>query len=278
MGEGRTIVNGLADFGLSSQWKYQLVFASHLAQRPTMQQPNRDPNMEAILLAKPDVVLTMHRASVDLLEQNSIPTIFLAWREPEDVKACIALLGGIFHKPVVAERYRRYFDDTLARVTAKVGGLPISSMPTVLYFHPETLAQPRLIAEWWIPAAGGISVTNDGRSAESRTFSLEQVILWDPDVLMVTTPKDVITVYTDPTFRQLKAAKHERVYVAPVGVHTWAHRTAEQPVAVLWTAKTLYPALFVDLDLAAEVKSFYRDFFGHDLTDAQIAEILSGTL
>jgi iron complex transport system substrate-binding protein len=131
MGEGRTIVNGLADFGFSSQWKYQLVFASHLAQRPTMQQPNRDPNMEAILLAKPDVVLTMHRASVDLLEQNSIPTIFLAWREPEDVKACIALLGGIFHKPVVAERYRRYFDDTLARVTAKVGGLPISSRPTV---------------------------------------------------------------------------------------------------------------------------------------------------
>jgi iron complex transport system substrate-binding protein len=82
-----------------------------------------------------------------------------------------------------------------------VGGLPISSRPTALYFHPETLTQPRLIAEWWIPAAGSISVTNDGRSAESRTFSLEQVILWDPDVLMVTTPKDVVTVYTDPTFR-----------------------------------------------------------------------------
>jgi iron complex transport system substrate-binding protein len=49
-------------------------------------------------------------------------------------------------------------------------------------------------------------------------------------------------------------------------------------LTVLWTAKTLYPALFVDLDLAAEVKAFYRDFFGHDLTDAQIAVILSGTL
>jgi iron complex transport system substrate-binding protein len=151
--------------------------APHLAQLPTMQQPNRDPNMEAILLAKPDVVLTIHRTSVDLLEQNSISTIFLAWREPEDVKACIALLGDIFRKPAVTERYRRYFDDTLARVTTKVGGLPISSRPTALYFHPETLTQPRLIAEWWIPAAGSISVTNDGRSAESRTFSLEQVIL-----------------------------------------------------------------------------------------------------
>ena len=101
----------------------------------------------------------------------------------------MTLLGDVFDKPAVAERYRRYFDDTLARVTAKVRRLPTSSRPTVLYFHPETLTQPRLIAEWWIPAAGGISVTNDGRTAESRTFSLEQVILWDPDVLIVTTPR-----------------------------------------------------------------------------------------
>jgi hypothetical protein len=57
-----------------------------------------------------------------------------------------------------------------------------------------------------------LSVTHDGRTAESHTFTLEQVIPWNPDVLMVTTLKDVTAVYTDPTFRQLKAAKHERVY------------------------------------------------------------------
>ena len=55
---------------------------------------------------------------------------------------------------------------------------------------PSTLTQPRLIAEWWIPAAGGISVTNDGRTAESKTFSLEQLIAWDPDILIVTEPKE----------------------------------------------------------------------------------------
>jgi iron complex transport system substrate-binding protein len=278
MGEGRTLINGLADFGHHPHWKYQTVFAPHMTHLPTMQQPNREPHVEAIMLSKPDVVLTMHRASADILEHNGVPTIFLAWREPEDVKACITLLGEVFHKPAVAERYRRYFDDTLARVAAKVSALPASARPTVLYFHPDTLTQPRLIAEWWIPASGGISVTNDGRIAESRTFSLEQLLLWDPDVLIVTTPKDVTTVYTDPTFRHLKAARRERVYVAPVGAHTWAHRTAEQPLTILWAAKTLYPEQFADLDLAAEAKAFYRDFFGHELTDAEVAEILSGTL
>lgn len=278
MGEGRTIVNGLADFAGSPHWKYQTVFAPHLARLPPMQQPNREPNLEAILLARPDVVLTMHRASVDLLRPTGIPTILLAWREPEDVKACMTLLGEVFRKPDVAARYRRYFDDTLARVGAELKAVPPTARPSVLYFHPASLTQPRLIAEWWIPAAGGVSVTGDGRAAESRSFSLEQVVVWDPDILIVTGPRDVTTVRTDPVFRQLKAVRQGRVYVAPVGAHTWANRTAEQPLTVLWAAKTFHPGRFASVDLAAEVKAFYREFFGHELTDAQVAEMLGGTL
>jgi hypothetical protein len=149
IGEGRTLINGLADFGRDPHWKYQTVFAPHIAHLPTMQQPNREPNVEAIMLSRPDVVLTMHRASVDILEHQGIRTVFLAWREPEDVKGYITLLGEAFHKPTVADRYRRYFD---------------------------------------------------------------------------------------------KAVGRERVYVAPVGAHTWAHRTAEQPLTVLsgsrmWTSR-----------------------------------------
>ena len=275
LGEGRALLNGLADFA-QPHWKYQTVFAPHLKGQPTMQQPNREPNVEAILLARPDVVLTMHRASVDLLKPTGIPAIFLAWREPEDVKACMAILGEVFRKPDLAARYRRYFDDTLARVSGALRG--VTARPTVLYLHPETLTQPRLIAEWWIPAAGGVSLTNDGRTAESRSFSLEQVMVWDPDILIVTSPKDVALVRTDRTFKQLRAVRQGRVYVVPVGAHTWANRTAEQPLTVLWAARTFHPARFAALDLAAETRAFYREFFGHALGDAEVAEILSGTL
>ena len=162
-----------------------------------MQLPNREPNVEAILLARPDVVLTMHRESVGPLEARGVKVIFLAWREPEDVKACMTILGEVFDKPEVAARYRRYFDATLARVAEALRPVPAAQRPRVLYLQPGTLTQPRLIAEWWIPAAGGISVTDDGRTAESRSFSLEQVLLWDPDILIVTDPKDVTLVSTD---------------------------------------------------------------------------------
>ena len=70
MGEGAAIVNGLADFA-RPRWTFQTVFAPQLKQMPAMQLPTREPNVEAILLAKPDVVLTMHRESVDCLLYTS---------------------------------------------------------------------------------------------------------------------------------------------------------------------------------------------------------------
>ena len=277
MGEGRTIVNGLADFA-RAHWKYQTVFAPNIAGQPTMQQPNREPNVEAIMLARPDVVLTMHRESVEPLESRGLAVIFLAWQQPEDVKACMTVLGEVFGKPDRAVRYQRYFDETLARVSAALKPVAAAARPRVLYFQPSTLTQPRLIAEWWIPAAGGISVTDDGRAAESRTFSLEQLVAWDPDILIVTEPKDVALVNADRIFRQLKAVKSSKVHVVPVGAHTWSNRTAEQPLTVLWAAETFHPGRVAGMNLAAATKAFYRTFFDHDLGDAAVTEILSGTL
>ncbi len=277
MGEGARIVNGLADFA-RPHWKYQTVFAPQMAGQPTLQQPSREPNLEAVLLARPDVVLTMHRDSVDRLAALGIPVIYLAWREPEDVKACMTLLGQVFGKPEVAERYVKFFDASLARVRDGLRGLSTEQRPRVLYLQPDTLSQPRLIAEWWIPAAGGVSVTDDGRKTETRTFSFEQVLLWNPDVMFLSSPEALQQVRQDRAYAALKAARNGQLYVVPVGAHTWSNRTSEQPLTVLWAAKTLHPDRFVSLNMSDETRQFYREFFGANLSPAQVAEILSGTL
>jgi iron complex transport system substrate-binding protein len=277
LGEARTIVNGLADFALP-HWKYQNVFAPQLAGQPTMQLPNREPQLEAILQARPDVVLTLHREAVDRLAALDLRVIYLAWREPEDVKACMRLLGEVFGKPQVALAYQQWFDSTLARVSDGLRGVDATQRPRVLYLQPETLVQPRLIAEWWIPAAGGVSVSADGRRTESRSFSLEQLLLWDPDILILTTPQAVRHVRTERAFSGLKAVRSGRLHVVPVGAHTWSNRTAEQPLTVLWAARTFHPQRFAAIDLAAEARHFYTGFCRTTLSDAQLAEILSGEL
>jgi iron complex transport system substrate-binding protein len=200
----------------------------------------------------------------------------MAWREPEDVKACMALLGDVLGRPDRARQYQRWFDATLARVAQGLGGVPQASWPRVLYLQPETLSQPRLIAEWWIQAAGGVSVTADGRKTESRSFSLEQVVAWDPDLLILSSPQALERVRADTAFNRLRAVRSGRLHLVPTGAHSWSNRTAEQPLTVMWAARTFHPGRFETLDLSGETRAFYRDYFGHALTQAQIHEILSG--
>jgi iron complex transport system substrate-binding protein len=121
-----------------------------------------------LLKADPDLVLTMTRPLVDVMRRHHLPVVFLAWRAPDDVKIAMRLLGEIFDKLAVAERYAAYFDGVVARVATTVTQAG-AQRPTVLYLSAATLEQPHLIAEWWITAAGGTSVTNDGRSTESKS-------------------------------------------------------------------------------------------------------------
>ena len=46
-------------------------------------------------------------------------------------------------------------------------------------------------------------------------------------------------------------------------------------MAILWTAMTVYPELFSDIDLKTEIKQFYSRFFNLDLDDAMVKKILN---
>ena len=275
IGEGRAIVNGLPEFARKQRWRYQTVFAPHTAILPPLDNPDRSANLEALLRVAPDAVLTMNRATADTLRRAGLPALYLAWRQPEDVKAVVRLLGQVFNKPQAAERYATRFDALLAAVAMRLRNkTPVR--PRVVYFSPATLTQPHLVAEWWIRRAGGESLTDDGRSVESRSFTLEQMLAWDPDILIVSGHEEAAALHSEPRFAGLKAIRTGRVLIAPCGAHTWGNRTAEQALTVLWAAKQFYPAQFADVDLVAETQRFYRDIFGTSLSAAQVEEILAG--
>lgn len=278
IGEGDKIVNALPSSFSPARWKYQAIFAPAMVGKPQLQNANREPNIEELLKTSPDVVFTMDKGNVEVMEKAGLPVVFLSWREPEDVKKVMQLLGDIFDKQDQAKEYIQYFDDTYKRVQAVVAGIPAEKKPKVLYCSAKTLTQPHLIVEWWVDAAGGISMTNNGRNTESVEFSMEQMLKWDPDILILSEPKDVDIINKDERFSNIKAVVNKKVYVAPVGAHTWANRNIEQPLTILWAARAFYPEQFKNLDLEKEMKDFYGRFFGYKLSDQEAKEILSGTL
>lgn len=275
VGEGRSIANGLPAFAKHSRWGYQTVFAPQIAKLPSLQNPDNTPDLEALLQTAPDAVLTMDRAGAERMRRAGLPALYLAWTRPEQVKAAVRLLGQLYARPDAADRYVERFDHILATVAARLQrSKPVR--PRVLYFNPATLTQPHLVVEWWIRAAGGESVTDDGRSIEARSFTMEQLLDWDPDFLIVVSREDAEMLVREPRFAGLSAVRNRHLLVAPCAAHTWANRTAEQPLTVLWAASQFHPSLFDDIDLAAETARFYRDIFGVELSPEQIGEILAG--
>ncbi|WP_245270006.1 ABC transporter substrate-binding protein [Nitrobacter hamburgensis] len=275
LGEAKSLVNGLPPNLSGPRWRMQYLVDPDIAQLPVLQSGGGAPLVEGLVETKPDIILTMDRQTIDLVARAHTPAVFLAWRQPEDVKAVMRLLGQIYGKAEAAEAYCSYFDATLGNISARLAQQP-ARRPRVLYANLKRMTQPHLIAEWWITKAGGRSVTDGERSTEALTFSREQLLAWDPEVMILSGAVEVAEAYADPRLSTVSAIRNRRVVAIPAGVHLWGNRTVEEPLTVLWAAQLIHPDLFKDWDIRDEVAAFYAMFFKTPLTKPQVEDILSG--
>lgn len=278
LGNGDKIINGLPHFARSNRWRLQTAIAPQMANQSILQGQDRKVNVEAVLKLCPDIIITMDLNTVRTLEKSKTktPVIFLEWRNTSEIKSNMSMLGGILGQASRSNEYIRYFETTMTGVKRTLHGIPAASMPKVLYFDPITLNTPLIIADWWIREAGGRSVTADIKRTSNASYSHEQVLKWNPDIMIVQAPHQVVCVYKDKRLSGVNAVQNKRVYAMPIGTHSWGQRTVEQPLAVLWAAKLFHPEKFGNTDLVAESKHFYRKFFGYNLTDREAVWMLKG--
>ncbi len=279
MGAGDKICNeGSPSFVKSPSWsKYQYLFTPQIKNLKPFQGADNELLMENILAEKPDVCLTMSADLTEQLEKQGLKVIQLSWTKTEDVKKCITLLGEILNKPDVASDYLKYFDDMLAKAEKLTKDIKKTDKKTVAYGTVSQFTQPHLIAEWWIDKAGGISVTNEARgqsTTESLTYTLEDLLKWNPDVMFVPTDSEKKAVLADNRLAGITAVKNGKIYVVPRIAHVWGNRTTEQPLTIMWAINKLYPNLVSDKELADDISYFYSHFFKYNFTNDQVKEIM----
>lgn len=167
-----------------------------------------------------------------------------------------------------------------ADIEARTAGLAEEDRPTVLYL---LRAQDTLRASgtkdnynaWYHTLAGGRNAA-EGMVGGWADVNVEQVATWNPDVIFLNSFEADLTldrILEDPILSLTNAAQNGRVYKMPLGGYRWDPPSQESPLTWMWTANLLHPDLF-DYDLRAEMRSAYQVLYGHDLTDAEIDEIL----
>ncbi len=108
-------------------------------------------------------------------------------------------------------------------------------------------------------------------------MSLEQVLLWNPEVIITIDQDFAAAVRTDPAWASVAAVRAGRVHLSPKLPFGWVDfpPSVNRLIGLWWLAKVLYPDLFPE-DLRALTRDFYRQFYHVTVSDAQLDHVLAG--
>lgn len=244
-------------------------------------------NIEELAKTDPDLIFIQESVALDegekrKLEELGIPYAVVNFNSIKQQQQSIDMIGKALGKTKEAEEYNQFYNEMITLVSERVKEIPEEERVRVYHSVNEaTRTEPTdsLSAEW-LKMAGAINVV-EGENLKlvdkKYIANLEQIILWDPDVILVNQDGVGEYILEGSQWKTIKAVKNKRVYQLPNGVSRWGHPGGmETPLAILWTAKTLYPDKFTDIKMEEVTANFYKDFFNYELTPELIKKVLSG--
>ena len=203
----------------------------------------------------------------------------------EKVDDSIMFIGDVIGAKDNAQKLVDFNDKYLDEVHKKSAQLSDSDKKTVYYAegndglktNPSGSVHGQLI-----DLVGGKNVAdslNQGNTTSGVQVSIEQVIKWNPDIIITTDPDFYAKVYNDSNWASINAVKNHEVYLSPQSPFKWFDRPvgANMIIGVPWTAKVIYPDKYADIDMVSVTKEFYSNFYHYDLSNEQAKEILLGS-
>ncbi|MCP5367991.1 MAG: iron ABC transporter substrate-binding protein [Hyphomicrobiales bacterium] len=241
-------------------------------------------NLETVLALKPDLILdygSVKPTYVSLADrvqaQTGIPYALIDGRF-DLIAQSFRTVGRLIGRPGDAEAKAREAERIVAALAAFRDALPAGGGPRVYYGRGADGLHTGVggsINVELLKYAGARNVADEAGSGNLASVSLEQVLAWNPDVVLTTDPNFYDLVWTHPVWRTLGAVRAGRVYLSPTLPFGWFDRppSANRLIGLRWLLAVLYPDRFA-ADLEAETRRFYRLYYHLDLSDAQLARVL----
>jgi iron complex transport system substrate-binding protein len=253
---------------------------------PATRAGNAQINIEALLQTNPDVCIGGEMDMQVIEKSTNLPTLRISQGAPgayfDQLKKEMSFFGSVFGKDSRVKTYNSYLDNMLNTVKTTTADLTTDKKMKVFMAynadHLTTFGNDTFMNEW-IQAAGCVNSANissiGGKEGGLATVSLEQILSWNPDIIIIDTgkPEDL---YNDATWSKLTAVKNKKVYRLPLGVFIWNRPSCEAGVMLpKWLSLTAYPSKFANTDIKSEIKKFYSDVFQFNFTDDDINKMLN---
>ena len=239
-------------------------------------------NVEVVLQAKTDLIVDVGSTGASLAslatqvqEQTKIPYALFDGRI-ESAAATLRSLGKLMGNEREAERLAVWYEKELTQAKERV--TRAGEHPLVYYGRGVSGLQTGGNGSINVEILDFLGVRN--AAAEARpglaTVAMEQVLIWNPEVILTTDPNYWASIWTDARWRGVKAVQARRVYLAPNLPFGWFDFPpgANRLLGIWWAGKLLYPREFADIELRAKVSEFHRMFYHREPTAAQLDALL----
>lgn len=250
---------------------------------------------EQIAVAKPDLVILknfMAESIGEPLEQLDIPVVYLDLETPEAFYLDIEVLGQVFGNSDRAEEISNYYKTRVSRVEEMVGGAVDKPTVLILRYNEDggEVAFSVPPASWLqtslVETAGGIPIWADLEMGNGWTVvNLEQIAAWDPEQIFLIdyaggASEIAAGLKLNPLWSNLGAVQKDQLFAFGYDFYSWDQPDTRWILGLQWLATRIHPDLTTDLDILAEVNSFYQTlyFLDQDTIDSEVLPILSGDL
>jgi len=240
-------------------------------------------NLELVLKFKPDLIVDVGSITDTYIS--------LADRVQEQTGLAYALLDGRIDRS--ADAYRLYgrlirqearlsaladqVDAMLRVIKTRVGVIPEGDRPRVYYARGQRGLETGLggsINVESIEFMGAVNVAG-GQRGGLANISMEQILAWDPEVIVTIDPDFARDALTDPAWRSLPAVRAGRVHLSPRLPFGWIDfpPSVNRLVGLWWLGKVLYPSIFPE-DLRPIARNFYQQFYHVVMTDDRMKQVM----
>lgn len=246
---------------------------------------NTDVNVEALLALHPDLVIGVAAFPdyINKLADAGLTVIAFDYHD-RTTNEEIKLIGAALGKDAETAGLIDYRNTRENKITSVISTIPQAEKKSIFYLRYTNNALQTATSNTFenslIGEAGGNNIGGGITKGTWADISLEQLLLWNPDIIMSAAVLKGGTFVTlnelkqDAKWNQLKAIQNGNVWVMPKGCFKMDCSSPENIIGLEYLAKKLYPDKFSNINLKEDLKDFFYTFYKYRLSDQEVDSIL----
>ncbi len=244
-------------------------------------------NLETLLKTGAEVVIDVGEPKKTVVEdldalqeQTGIPFVHIT-ATTATMGEAYRKLGELVNMPAEAETLAEYCEDVYDDMLAISKNVEKANLLYLLGDQGlNVIAKGSYHAEVIDLLGNNVAeVAEPSSKGTGNEVDMEQILKWNPDVILFAPDSIYETVASDPAWQKVTAIKNGAYYEVPFGPYNWMGfpPSVQRYLGMMWMAALLYPDE-LGYDLYDAVAEYYKLFYHCELTQAQFDALVDNSI